>query len=251
MKAEYLWKSRIAGYLTKFIDSMRLAGYKFEAQERCLRQFDQYCFGHNVPEAVLPREAVEDFCYGDEYQSQSTRQSQLCVLRKLAVYMEKSGCQVFVPPMQKVSRRPRYQPYIYTEKELRDFFTQIDTWDHPARSKRTMVDSLLFRMLYGCGLRLMEALKLTVADVDLEEGILRIRQSKNNKDRLAPMSGSLTERCRQYSRIMHKLSSPDFYYFPGLHGDCYDKSTIYRRFREYLWKAPRFRRSGSLAPALR
>jgi hypothetical protein len=51
------------------------------------------------------------------------------------------------------------------------------------------------------------------------------------------MSGSLTERCREYSRIMHKFSSPDSYYFPGLHGECYDKSTIYRRFREYLWKA--------------
>jgi integrase len=176
MQTEHLWKSRIAGYLTNFIDTMRLAGFKFEAQERYLRQFDQYCFDHNVPEAALPKEAVEDFCYGDEYQSQSTRQSRLCVLRKLAVYMEKSGCLVSVLPMTKAPRRPRYQPYIYTEKELRDFFFQIDAWDRTARSdKRWVVDSLLFRMLYGCGLRLMEALKLTVADVDLEEGILRIR----------------------------------------------------------------------------
>lgn len=99
MKAEYLWKSRISGYITEFLDTFRLAGYKYEDQERKLRQFDQYCFDHEVPEAALPRETVEDFCYGDEYESQDTRQKRLCLLRKLAEYMGKSGCQVFVLPM--------------------------------------------------------------------------------------------------------------------------------------------------------
>jgi len=100
-----------------------------------------------------------------------------------------------------------------------------------------MVDPLLFRMLYGCGLRLMEALKLTVGDVDLDEGILRIRQSKNKKDRFVPMSGRLAERCREYSRTMHESSSLDSYYLPGFQGGCYNKSSIYLRFRQYLWKA--------------
>lgn len=54
MEAEYLWKSLIAGYITQFLDTMRLAGYKYERQERRLRQFDQYCFEHEVPESSLP-----------------------------------------------------------------------------------------------------------------------------------------------------------------------------------------------------
>ncbi len=240
MKAEYLWKSRIAGHLTQFLDTMRLAGYKYEIQERRLRQFDQYCFDHEVPAAALPREAVEDFCYGDEYESQETRQVRLCLLRKLAECMEKSGCRVYMPPMyEKPFRYPKHQPYIYTEKELRDIFIQIDAWEQvpQSHSNRRVVDPLLFRMLYGCGLRIAEALRLMVGDVDLGEGILRIRQSKNNKDRLVPMSGSLVERCREYSRKMHRSSPLDSYYFPGFHGGCYNQSTIYLRFRQYLWKA--------------
>ena len=118
VKAEYLWKSRIAGHLTQFLDTMRLAGYKYEIQERRLRQFDQDRFDHEVPAAALPREAVEDFCYGDEYESQETRQVRLCLLRKLAECMEKSGCRVYMPPMyEKPFRYPKHQPYIYTEKE--------------------------------------------------------------------------------------------------------------------------------------
>ena len=122
MKAEYLWKSRIAGYLTQFLDTMRLAGYKYEIQERRLRQFDQYCFDHNVPEAALPREAVEDFCYGDEYESQATRQDRLRLLRKLAEYMEKSGCRVFVPPMsEKPSVTRNTSPISTPKKNLKIF----------------------------------------------------------------------------------------------------------------------------------
>lgn len=123
MKTEYLWKSKIAGYITGFLDTMRLAGYKYKVPERWLKQFDQYCFDHDVPEAVLPREAVEDFCYGGEYESQATRQDRLCLLRKLAEYMNKLGCRVYVPPMpEKAFRYPKHKPYIYTEKELKDIF---------------------------------------------------------------------------------------------------------------------------------
>jgi integrase len=219
---------------------MRLVGYKYEIQERRLRQLDQYCFDHDVLEATLPREAVEDFCYGGEYDSPATRQDRLRLLRKLTEHMEKSGCRVFVPPIsENAFRYPKHQPYIYTKKELKDIFTEIDTWERAiqSNSNRKIVDPLLFRMLYGCGLRTTEALKLTVGDVDLDEGVLRILQSKNNKDRLVPMSGSLVDRCRAYSRTMHKLSPLDSYYFPGFHGGCYNQSTIYVRFRQYLWKA--------------
>lgn len=240
MQTEYFWKSRIAAHLKQFLDTMRLAGYKYKVQERRLRQFDQYCFDHEVPEATLPRDAVEDFTYGDEYESPAIRQERLCLLRNLAEYMEKSGCRVFMPPMpEKSFRYPKHQPYIYSDKELKDIFTVIDTWEQvkQSHSNRRTVDPLLFRMLYGCGLRITEALKLAVDDVDLDEGILRIRQSKNDKDRFVPMSSSLAVRCREYSRTVHRLSAPDSYYFPGLHGGCYDQSTIYRRFRQYLWKA--------------
>ena len=240
MRPEYLWKSRISGYLTEFLDTMRLAGYKYELQERWLRQLDQYCFRHEAPEAALPREAVEEFCYGRGHEFQGSRLVRIRIVKKLAEYMETSGCQAFVPPLpERAFRYPRHQPYIYSEKQLKDIFTQIDTWEEVTqkRNKRKITDPLIFRMLYGCGLRISEVLKLTVGDVDLDEGILRIRQSKNNKDRFVPMSASLTQRCRNYSSTMHKFSSLDSYYFPGLKDGRYDPNTIYRRFRQYLWKA--------------
>lgn len=51
-------------------------------------------------------------------------------------------------------------------------------------------------MLYGCGLRVSEALKLQVKDVNLTDGILTIKGAKMDRDRLIPMSESLTQACQ-------------------------------------------------------
>src|SRR5207248_11623054 len=51
---------------------------------------------------------------------------------------------------------------------------------------------MLILLLYGAGLRISEALSLTLANVDLPAGILTIRESKFYKTRLVPMSPALT-----------------------------------------------------------
>ncbi|WP_243239945.1 tyrosine-type recombinase/integrase, partial [Sulfobacillus harzensis] len=45
---------------------------------------------------------------------------------------------------------------------------------------------VLFRLLYGCGLRVYEACQLRVSDVDLGRGILLIREAKGGNDRMVP-----------------------------------------------------------------
>jgi len=86
-------------------------------------------------------------------------------------------------------------------------------------------------------MRISEALNLKTSDVNIVEGVLRIRMAKNNKDRFVPMVSSLVERCKTYLRETHIDNTPESYFFPGRHDACYDKSTIYYRFRQYLWKA--------------
>ncbi len=146
---------------------------------------------------------------------------------------------LFYPPPLTPFKYPKHAPYIYTEQELKELFIQIDAWKLASKShgNRKLVDPLLFRMLYGCGLRITEALNLKASDVNLVEGVLSIRMAKNNKERFVPMVSSLVERCKTYVKEMHIDNTPDAYFFPGRHEGCYDKSTIYIRFRQYLWKA--------------
>lgn len=57
----------------------------------------------------------------------------------------------------------------------------------------------LLLLLYGAGLRISEALALTLADVDLSVSLLTIRESKFYKTRLVPIGPRLTAALRTYA----------------------------------------------------
>ena len=92
-------------------------------------------------------------------------------------------------------------------------------------------------MLYGCGLRISEAVNLKLNDVDLKQGTLFIRDTKFGKERMVPMAETLTKRCRLYSGIIHNFESCNAFFFPSPYGGHYKGSTIYKLFRGVLWKA--------------
>lgn len=217
-----------------------MCGYKFEEQEARLRQFDRYCAENEVSVTGLTTTTMAKFNDRNPYEALDTRHSRLLLLRQFTDYMNRTGIPVESPPdAGEGVKRPRHEPYIYSTEELRRLFTRIDTWPETPRthSKRTIIDPLLFRMLYGCGLRIGEALHLTVSDVNPDEGVLRIRNAKNGKDRFVPMADSVAARCRAYSEMVHAHSAPDVIYFPGASGKPYDSSSVYCRFRQYLWEA--------------
>jgi integron integrase len=62
-------------------------------------------------------------------------------------------------------------------------------------------------LLYGCGLRLSEALRLRVKDVDFAQGILTIRDAKGGKDRVVPLPKKLAQPLREQielSKVVHE-----------------------------------------------
>lgn len=87
-------------------------------------------------------------------------------------------------------------------------------------------------MIYGCGLRVNEALKLKYEDVNLEYGYIIIRETKNGSDRILPISNSLKDICVQYNQCyLSTLSSYD-YFFPQKNGNKYSSDTIYEWFEK-------------------
>jgi integrase/recombinase XerD len=63
---------------------------------------------------------------------------------------------------------------------------------------RSALGVLILDLCYGCGLRKTEVFNLTMSDVDLDKKILFVRQAKGYKDRLVPMSESITNRIKLF-----------------------------------------------------
>ena len=131
-----------------------------------------------------------------------------------------------------------FVPYIFSHSEIVRLFAAADGLPYtPISPQRVYVMSLLFRMLYGCGLRISEALNLVMADVDLDQGILYIRNSKFGKERLVPMSESLTFRCFQYVSNVGKHRKDEAAFFQTPCGGHYASGTILYAWRQTLYCA--------------
>jgi integrase len=98
----------------------------------------------------------------------------------------------------------RLVPHIYTEAEL---IALLDAANGlaPEHGLRPATCRCIFGLLAASGLRISEALGLTRADVDLEAGILRIREAKFHRQRLVPLHPSVTEYLDAYALRRDRL----------------------------------------------
>lgn len=83
------------------------------------------------------------------------------------------GGEAFVPDDDYSIRRIAYEPYMFTDRELESFFDSVDGCVPRTSGKRQRPDLVLpplFRMMYCCGMRPGEPLRLRCCDVDLGSG---------------------------------------------------------------------------------
>ena len=111
------------------------------------------------------------------------------------------------------TKYPRPRPYIYSDDEIERLLCAARNWGHD-RPRRTYYSFL--GLLAVSGLRLGEAIRLQLDDVDLENGILTIRNSKFGKSRLVPLHSSTIRSCwhvQASSVISSSIKRPSTYFF--------------------------------------
>jgi integrase len=96
---------------------------------------------------------------------------------------------------------------------------------------------MILRLLYGCGLRLNEGLRLQVKDLDLQSGTLLIRNAKGNRDRRVPMDSSLVAILRSYVQIFRKDATPEEFLFSNRKNESYSGTIMRIWFNRVLVKA--------------
>jgi integrase len=129
-------------------------------------------------------------------------------LRQFSEYLKFCGYPIFIPEsLPKYVNN--YMAYLFSDSEIEKIIRTADNIE----LKRTVSSSkysrytfpMLLRLLIGCGLRLNETLSLKVGDVNFKDGVLLMKQTKNNKQRLVPMDDSLNEICFPNALIVLKI----------------------------------------------
>jgi integrase len=127
-----------------------------------------------------------------------------------------------------------FTPYVFRREEVKGILQAADNLPPDNRSPmRHLIMPEVFRLLYYCGMRVSEVLKLRVGDVDLDGGVLIIRDAKFNKDRLIPPARSMAARLRRYAEATSRLD-PNAVFFPAPDAGHYSVVTVYAIFRRLL-----------------
>ncbi len=101
-------------------------------------------------------------------------------------------------PFEHPKCQPPLVPYIYSRAELKRLLDNTPAACGPQVQMDAFVLRTLILLLYGACLRHGEALRLSINDVDLEQGILYVRETKFYKTRLVPLGRDLHEALNQY-----------------------------------------------------
>ncbi len=239
MKTGYEWRSGIAEAAQNYISLKRQTGMKFDIQERYLRHLDTFYYSNGFEGCTLTKEIVNDFIY-DPNERPGSHYNKEVLMRDFAIYLADRGHHAYVAKVKTKLPRCKFVPRLFTDDETRRMFKAIDSYPQTQMSYRNAVDPVLFRFLYGTGVRISEALNLVLNDINVESGIATIRAAKNMKDRLIPMADSLTKRIVILMNNFHRYSDRKMWLFPSCHNGIMrqmDKSTAYNHFRDYLLMA--------------
>ena len=144
--------------------------------------------------------------------------AQVVVIRIFLIQLGSYGIHSYIPPVPK--GHDDYVPYIFSETELNRIFYHADTLEKGRkRQKNTLIhveEPMILRLIYGCGLRIGETVSLKMGDVDLSTGVLTLKSTKGDKQRLVPMHHSLTEILEHYCMAIGIVGYPEKYLFPTI-----------------------------------
>ena len=89
-------------------------------------------------------------------------------------------------------------PTVMSEEEVSSVFCELNG-----------VHRVIAKLLYGCGMRISEAIRLRVKDIDFDNRLIEIHQSKGGKSRLVPLPEELVETLQRYMNSRSTLHDHD------------------------------------------
>ncbi len=185
----------LIGQYAAFRKSM---GEDFESAESLLNTFCRR-MGVEIDVGEIRTEQVEVFLAGTGPVNRYWRRK-YDTLRGLYRYATSRGFVNHVPLPATVPKMPeRFVPYIYSQDELQRLINPVAPDQIGFRKLEPHTLRAVLLLLYGAGLRISEAVALTLEDVDLPGAVLTIRDTKFHKTRLVPIGLKLNQAMAQYA----------------------------------------------------
>jgi integrase/recombinase XerD len=187
--------------LDDYLSLRRGMGFKLARDEKLLAQFLAYLEAHHATTITI------DHCVA--WASAPLQASpgwltfRMSVVRGFATYLHAIDPATEIPPSNLFpARAHRAVPYLYSDAEIDALITAASGLRYPlgVATYRTLIG-----LLAVTGMRIGEAIRLDVRDLDLDRGLLVVRKSKLGKSRLIPLHPTAVSALGDYLRRRTQL----------------------------------------------
>jgi integrase len=183
--------------LSKYVRIRRALGAQFKEPAQALRHFVEFLESEGAE--FITTELAVRWAVQPRNVQQATLARRLSAVRGFASWVSVFDPRTEVPARGILrARHRRGKPYIFTTSQIQKLMEQSARL-RSVSGLRALTYTTLIGLLAATGLRPGEALALDVADVDLECGVLKIRQSKFGKSRFVPIEESTRAALAHYA----------------------------------------------------
>jgi len=179
---------------------LRLFHYSIRTEETYIQWIKRFIFFHNKrhPKDMGEKE-VRSFLTHlavDKHVSASTQNQALSAI----LFLYKRVLEIELEWIDDVVRakRPKYLPVVLSRDEVKKLLNVMSG-----------TNGLIVKLLYGTGMRLMEAVRLRVQDVDFEQSQIIVRSGKGAKDRITTLPETLADELRKQLERVREIHHND------------------------------------------
>lgn len=184
--------------------NMELSGFSPNTIKTYLSEAKRFVKFYNKSPLEIQEDEVKNYLHQfirNEYSNSTVRQAYSAIKFLLVNTLNQEWFMDKIPVMRKEHRLP----IVLNLKKINAIFNATEDIKYRA----------LFKLVYSSGLRIGEAIKLKVTDVDSRRMTIRVEQGKNRKDRYTILSFEALKDLRTH----WQASRPWTYLFPGLKKD--------------------------------
>jgi integrase/recombinase XerC len=172
------------------------------------------------------------YLYGQNY-TKSTTARKLATLRSFYKFLIRKG-QLAIHPLSTI-RTPKQEKRLPKCLDLEQVQKLLEApGDGDLLSAR---DKAMLEVLYSSGIRVSELVDLTFADLDLQEGVLRVK-GKGRKERLTPIGSQAIRALQKYFEMRQSALGADSNkvdrVFLNKHGQSLSTRSVRRKLDKYL-----------------
>lgn len=196
-----VFRSPLADDIAAFLAYKRALRRRYITEENALHLLDCYLVNEEVRDACAITPAlIEAFLVSRPRKQPRSYNHLVGVVRRLFEWMVAQE-RIRVSPVRTRLRVTTTQrrPTLLDRGQVRQLLENAARLpDNPRAPQRGETYVLIFRLLYGLGLRIGEVSRLCYRDVDLERQLLVIRETKFSKSRLVPYGPKLGAHIEEY-----------------------------------------------------